>query len=96
MDQEPVIYQMGKVRIVTNIRRDASPGTRVGSRSRSLEKPRAGPRVEVLESRGVKVNWPRRPDKQTMERAVDVAIIGAGQAGIATSWHLSQARSTTS
>jgi putative flavoprotein involved in K+ transport len=26
-----------------------------------------------------------------MERAVDVAIIGAGQAGLATSWHLSQA-----
>ena len=27
-----------------------------------------------------------------MERAVDVAIIGAGQAGLATSWHLTQAK----
>ena len=27
-----------------------------------------------------------------MERAVDVAIIGAGQAGLATSWHLSHAK----
>jgi putative flavoprotein involved in K+ transport len=27
-----------------------------------------------------------------MERAVDVAVIGAGQAGLATSWHLTQAK----
>ena len=27
-----------------------------------------------------------------MERSVDVAIIGAGQAGLATSWHLTQAK----
>ena len=27
-----------------------------------------------------------------MKRSVDVAIIGAGQAGLATSWHLSQAK----
>jgi len=27
-----------------------------------------------------------------MNRSVDVAIIGAGQAGLATSWHLTQAK----
>src|SRR4029077_13487490 len=42
---------------------------------------------EASRSSRPRATWSNRP----MERAVDVAIIGAGQAGLATSWYLSQA-----